>query len=143
MTKSATALIPIVTGMDSTRLLLVNRVTLPSRAARVVEVRGEFTGVTCRLLNEMGVVEGVLHEQVYYLEAGGAVRSVCESVPFGDFLDLPWVQSFMECRVEPEIESVTGVLVGSLTVEVHTLIPLRIIALDKHPAPISPKFRPV
>ena len=92
--------------MVNTRVEAVGEAVLPLRAVKVRNVTGEIRNIVTEIIPNKVIVQGVVHEQLFFVGTDNLVHHLSDDVHFSTFLDVPGVQPGMNAQVTARIEEI-------------------------------------
>jgi hypothetical protein len=90
----------------SVRVESVDSAQLPLAAVKVRNVVGEVVDLVTELIPGKVIVQGMIHEQLFFVGTDGLIHHLADAVPFSTFVDLPGVQPGMNAHVTAAIEKI-------------------------------------
>lgn len=90
----------------NTRVEAVREAVLPLRAIKVRNVTGEIRNIVTEIIPNKVIVQGVVHEQLFFVGTDNLVHHLSDDVHFSTFLDVPGVQPGMNAQVTARIEEI-------------------------------------
>lgn len=106
----------------SAQVLVESTVELENPAVKIDEIRAVVTDLTCQVIQDKVIFQGVLHKQIFYVREDGVVVHQAEDVRFSGFVDVPGAMAGEACRIDSVIEFVDFVLVDPTTLEQRVVI---------------------
>lgn len=88
------------------RVEAVQEAVLPLRAIKVRNVTGEIRNVVTEIIPNKVIVQGVVHEQLFFVGTDNLVHHLADDIHFSTFLDIPGVQPGMNAQVSARIEEI-------------------------------------
>ncbi len=88
------------------RVEAVQEAVLPLRAIKVRNVTGEIRNIVTEIIPNKVIVQGVVHEQLFFVGTDNLVHHLADDVHFSTFLDVPGVQPGMNAQVSARIEEI-------------------------------------
>lgn len=98
--------VPIVVGENTTQQMLVTDVELNFCAIKVRDIDATIRNITCTVINDKVIVQGILHKQIFYVDEANVVRHQPEDIPFSFFVDIPGAEPGMDVQIHPVIEHI-------------------------------------
>lgn len=92
--------------MVNTRVEAVGEAVLPLRAIKVRNVTGEIRNIVTEIIPNKVIVQGIVHEQLFFVGTDNLVHHLSDDVHFSTFLDVPGVQPGMNAQVTARIEEI-------------------------------------
>lgn len=93
-----------VVGENSTQTLVESVLELPLPAIKVVDIDARVQDITCEVIPNKVIIQGIVHKQVYFISEDNVERHVAEDIPFSTFIDVPGAEPGHNCQVHPTIE---------------------------------------
>ncbi|MGE5605642.1 MAG: DUF3794 domain-containing protein, partial [Bacteroidota bacterium] len=84
----------------------VQEAVLPLRAIKVRNVTGEIRNIVTEIIPNKVIVQGIVHEQLFFVGTDNLVHHLADDVHFSTFLDVPGVQPGMNAQVSARIEDI-------------------------------------
>lgn len=81
-------------------------VVLPLAAVKVRNVVAKAVNLVAEIIPNKVIVQGVVHEQLFFVGTDGIVHHLADDIPFSTFLDIPGVQPGMNAQVTATIEDI-------------------------------------
>ncbi len=88
------------------RVEAVQDAILPLRAIKVRNVTGEIRNIVTEIIPNKVIVQGVVHEQLFFVGTDNLVHHLADDIHFSTFLDVPGVQPGMNAQVSARIEEI-------------------------------------
>jgi hypothetical protein len=85
---------------------ITQNAVLPFSAIKVRNVVGKIVNLVTDIIPNKVIVQGVVHEQVFFVGTDGIVHHLGDDVPFSTFLDIPGAQPGMNAQVTGIIEEI-------------------------------------
>lgn len=89
-----------VVGEDLVSEVIKNTVELPMAAKKIFQVVGEVRDVETEVKQDVVVVRGVVHKQIFLVDEGDLVRHVSEDVPFSVAVPIPGARPGFDVQVD-------------------------------------------
>ncbi|MCK4257332.1 MAG: DUF3794 domain-containing protein [Halanaerobiales bacterium] len=93
-----------VVGENSVQTLVPNSLELPIPAIKVVDIDAEVRDITCEVIQDKVIIQGIVHKQVFFIDTDDIERHIGEDVPFSTFVDVPGAEPGNNCQIHPIIE---------------------------------------
>ena len=93
-----------VIGENSVQTLVPSDLELPVPAIKIVEIDAEVQDITCEVIADKVIVQGIVHKQIFFIDEDDVERHVAEDIPFSTFIDIPGADPGQICQIYPEIE---------------------------------------
>lgn len=90
----------------STKVSASQQVVLPLAAVKVRNVVAKATNLVTEIIPNKVIVQGIIHEQLFFVGTDGIVHHLADDIPFSAFMDIPGVQSGMNAQVTAIIEEI-------------------------------------
>ncbi len=90
----------------NTRLTTTQNVVLPLAAVKVRNVVAKVTNLAAEIIPDKVIVQGTIHEQLFFVGTDGIVHHLADDIPFSAFLDIPGILPGMNAQVSAIIEDV-------------------------------------
>jgi hypothetical protein len=90
----------------NTRVEAVREAVLPLRAIKVRNVTGEIRNIVTEIIPNKVIVQGIVHEQLFFVGTDNLVHHLADDIHFSTFLDIPGVQPGMNAQVSARIEDI-------------------------------------
>lgn len=84
----------------------VHEAVLPLRAIKVRNVTGEIRNIVTEIIPNKVIVQGVVHEQLFFVGTDNLVHHLADDIHFSTFLDIPGAQPGMNAQVLARIEDI-------------------------------------
>jgi hypothetical protein len=94
------------TGANSIRVTGDTSVQLPLAAVKVRNVDGKVVNLVAEIIPHKVIVQGVVHEQLFFVGTDSVIHHLAAEVPFNTFIDLPGVQPGMNAYVTAVVEKI-------------------------------------
>jgi hypothetical protein len=94
------------TGANSVRVASVTNVQLPLAAVKVRNVIGKVVNVVTEIIPGKVIVQGMVHEQLFFVGTDGLIHHLADEITFSTFVDLPGVQPGMNAHATAVIEEI-------------------------------------
>jgi len=91
-----------VIGEDRVSEIIKKTVELPITAKKIFQIVGEVRDVQTEVKQDVVVVRGVVHKQIFLVDEGDLVRHVTEDVPFSVSVDIPGAKEDFDVQVDVE-----------------------------------------
>lgn len=92
-------------------------VVLPLAAVKVRNVVAKVVDLVAEVITNKVIVQGVIHEQLFFVGTDGIVHHLADDIPFSTFMDIPGIQSGMNAQVTAVIEDIiTELAPGGLSI---------------------------
>ncbi len=88
------------------RIEAVQEAALPLRAIKVRNVTGEIRNIVTEIIPNKVIVQGIVHEQLFFVGTDNLVHHLADDIHFSTFLDIPGVQPGMNAQVSARIEEI-------------------------------------
>ncbi len=111
-----------VIGENSVQTLIPNEVELPVPAIKIVDIDAEVRDITCDIIEDKVIIQGIVHKQVFYIDTEDIERHVAEDVPFSTFVDVPGAEPIHTCQVHPTIEFIKRELMDGGTLLLQEVV---------------------
>jgi len=95
---------PVLSGTASVET--VQEATLPFRAIKVRNVVGKVVNLVAEVIPNKVIVQGVVHEQLFFVGTDDLVHHISDDVNFSTFLDIPGAMPGMNAQVTANIEEI-------------------------------------
>lgn len=90
----------------NTQVTAAQKVVLPLAAVKVRNVVAKVVDLVAEIIPNKVIVQGVIHEQLFFVATDGIVHHLADDIPFSTFLDIPQVQPGMNAQVTAIIEDI-------------------------------------
>ncbi len=90
----------------SVQVLVESTVELGQPAVKIDEIRAMVRDLTCTVIADKVVFQGILHKQIFFVREDGLVAHQAEDVRFAGFVDVPGAVAGSACRIDAVIEFV-------------------------------------
>lgn len=97
-------------GQTTGQVMLQKRAPLVSRALGIARIVGTIRELQCEVIPDQVIVQGVLHQQVFYVDWQRVERYQTEDLPFTHLVDLPGVLPGMTAEVHPRLKHLSHAL---------------------------------
>lgn len=84
----------------------VQNQVLPVAAVKVRNVTGRVENLTAEIITNKVIVQGIVHEQLFFVGTDGIVHHLSDDIHFSTFLDLPGALPGMNAQVSAIIEEI-------------------------------------
>ncbi len=88
------------------RVEAVQEAVLPLRAIKVRNVVGVIRDLVTEIIPNKVIVQGIVHEQLFFVGTDNLVHHLADDIHFSTFLDIPGVQPGMNAQVSARIEEI-------------------------------------
>lgn len=105
-----------VIGENSVQTLVPSTLDLPVPAIKIVDIDARVQDVTCEVITDKVIIQGIVHKQVYFISPDNIERHIAENIPFSTFVDVPGAEPGLNCQVHPTIEFIKRELIEAGTV---------------------------
>lgn len=108
----------------------INSITLPTPAESVKEIRAEIGDLEISVITDKVVIQGVIHQQIFFVDLTGIVKHFSEDVRFSTFVDVAGALPEMNAQVDVVIEHIKSELSFSglqLTQKIILLISAKVV----------------
>lgn len=106
----------------SAQILVESTVELENPAVKIDEIRAVVQDLTCQVIMDKVIFQGVLHKQIFYVREDGVVVHQAEDVRFSGFVDVPGAIPGEACRINAVIEFIDFILTDPTTLEQRVVI---------------------
>ena len=89
-----------VVGEDTVVFTLDKTVTLPITAKKIFRIIPTVRDVTTEVKNDVVIVKGVIHKQIFLVDEGDLVRHASEDIPFTRTIDIPGARPGHQVQVD-------------------------------------------
>ncbi len=89
-----------VVGEDLVSKVIENTAELPITAKKIFQVVGEVRDVETEVKEDIVMVRGVVHKQIFLVDKGDLVRHVSEDVPFSISVNIPGARPGFDVQVD-------------------------------------------
>lgn len=83
---------------------------LPLTAVKVRNIVAKVVKLTAEIIPNKVIVQGVVHEQIFFVATDGIVHHTADDVSFSTFIDIPGAEPGMNAEASAEIEDVISEL---------------------------------
>ena len=90
----------------NTQVTAVQNVVLPLAAVKVRNVVAKVVDLVAEIIPNKVIVQGIIHEQLFFVGTDGIVHHLADDIPFSTFLDIPGAQPGMNAQVTAVIEDI-------------------------------------
>ncbi len=99
---------PVVnnSGILNTSVTATENVILPLAAVKVRNVVAKVVDLVTEIIPNKVIVQGTVHEQLFFVGTDGIVHHLADDIPFSTFLDIPGIVPGMNAQVSAVIEEV-------------------------------------
>ncbi len=91
-----------VVGEDRVSETIKKTAELPITAKKIFQIVGEVRDEQTEVKEDVVIVRGVVHKQIFLVDEGDLVRHVTEDVPFSVTVDIPGAQPDFDVQVDVE-----------------------------------------
>jgi hypothetical protein len=95
---------PILSGSNVVEA--TQSIVLPFAAIKVRNIVGKVNNLVTEIIFNKVIVQGIVHDQVFFVGNDGIVHHLADDVNFSTFLDIPGVQPGMNAQVSAIIEDI-------------------------------------
>ncbi len=106
-----------------------NELLLNQTAEKVTEIRADIRDLETEVITDKIIIQGVIHKQIFYINANGEAVHQSEDISFSTFIDIAGAEPGMNLFVRPDIEFIDyqlldggTVLVQNIVLEIYTRI---------------------
>ncbi|MGE5581430.1 MAG: DUF3794 domain-containing protein, partial [Bacillota bacterium] len=85
------------------QVLVSETITLPLAAVKIDEIVASVPEMTCFVIANKVIFQGILHKQIFFVDENGIVRHLGVDIPFSGFVDLPGVTAGLACQLTPTV----------------------------------------
>ena len=96
----------VVIGENTRQVMLESNFTLFVPAVKIRDIQARVLDVTAQIIPNKVVIQGVVHKQIFFVDANNRVMHQSENVPFSTFIDVPGAGTNMNVQVRPVVEHV-------------------------------------
>ena len=96
----------VVIGENTRQVMLESNFTLFVPAVKIRDIQARVQDVTAQIIPNKIVIQGVVHKQIFFVDANNRVMHQSENVPFSTFIDVPGAGTNMNVQVRPVVEHV-------------------------------------
>lgn len=93
-----------VLAETTAQVLVDDTITLPQPAEKIDEIVARVKDLNCFVIENKVIFQGVLHKQIFFVDAKGFVRHVGVDIPFSGFVDVPGAPAGATCRLTATVE---------------------------------------
>ncbi len=97
-------MLPVISA--NSRVETTQSQVLPFAAIKVRNIVGKIINLTAEIICNKVIVQGTVHEQVFFVGTDNIVHHLADDVHFSTFLDIPGVQPGMNAQVTGIIEEI-------------------------------------
>jgi hypothetical protein len=90
----------------NTQVTVNQNAVLPLAAIKVRNVVAKVVNLVAEIIPNKVIVQGVIHEQLFFVGNDGIVHHLADDIPFSTFMDIPQVQPGMNAQLSAIIEDV-------------------------------------
>ena len=90
----------------STQVIANQNVVLPLAAVKVKNVVAKVVNLVAEIISNKVIVQGTVHEQLFFVGTDGIVHHLADDIPFSTFLEIPGVQPGMNVQVNAVVEDI-------------------------------------
>lgn len=95
-----------VVGENSTQTLVESDLTLLTPAIKIDEIVGSVCDLSIETIPDKVIVQGIFHEQIFFIDTANIGRHQAQDTPFSFFVDIPGAVQGMNVIVQPRIEGI-------------------------------------
>ena len=95
-----------VVGENSTQTLVESDLTLLTPAIKIDEIVGSVCDLSIETISDKVIVQGIFHEQIFFIDTANIGRHQAQDTPFSFFVDIPGAVQGMNVIVQPRIEGI-------------------------------------
>ncbi len=92
-----------VVGEDTVRQVLSETVTLPVTAKKIFRILPSVRDLTAEVKQNMVIVRGVIHKQIFFVDEGELVRHGAENIPFVKSVPIPGARPGQHAQVDVNV----------------------------------------
>lgn len=96
----------VVIGENTRQVMLESNFTLFVPAVKIRDIQARVLDITAQIIPNKIVIQGVVHKQIFFVDANNRVMHQAENVPFSTFIDVPGAGTNMNVQVRPVVEHV-------------------------------------
>ena len=122
----------------SVQVLVESTVELEQPAVKIDEIRAMVRDLTCTVIADKVVFQGILHKQIFYVREDGLVAHQAEDVRFAGFVDVPGAVAGSACRIDATIEFVDFELVDPITLIQRVVVRVFVETFNGQPGIVVP-----
>ncbi|NLG83439.1 MAG: DUF3794 domain-containing protein [Firmicutes bacterium] len=123
----------VLVGEATSQTLVDVTVALDVPAVKIDEIVATVTELNCTVIAGKVIFQGVLHEQIFFVDEGGLVRHRAQDVRFAGFIPFAGAGEGMECTAEAVIEFIDFRLLDPLTLRQIVVLLIKISLFDPPP----------
>ncbi len=98
---------------ESSKVEVVGKVLLPLTAVKIRNIVGKVNDLTIEIIPNKVIVQGIVHNQIFFVGNDGVVHHQASDENFSTFLDIPGVQPGMNGHVAAIIEDTISELASN------------------------------
>ena len=117
-------------GEVTTQILVASTATLGVPAVKIDEIVASVTDLSCTVITGKVIFQGILDEQIFFVDGNGLVRHQAEDVRFSGFVDFPGALGGETCELEAIIEFIEFRLVDPVTLRQAIVIAVTVRLFD-------------
>ncbi|MFP4660610.1 MAG: DUF3794 domain-containing protein [Halanaerobiales bacterium] len=95
-----------VVGENTVEKMIRSNLTLAVEASKIVDIITEVKGLETEVVNDKVIIQGLVHNQLFYIGEDDVEHLKGEDIPFTEFLDLPGVETGMNVQLYPAVENI-------------------------------------
>jgi hypothetical protein len=122
----------------SVQVLVESTVELEQPAVKIDEIRAMVRDLTCTVIADKVIFQGVLHKQIFFVREDGLVAHQAEDVRFAGFVDVPGAVAGSACRIDAVIEFVDFDLIDPITLIQRVVVRIFVETLNGQSGIIVP-----
>ncbi|MGQ9778642.1 MAG: DUF3794 domain-containing protein [Bacillota bacterium] len=123
----------VLLGEATAQTLVDITVALGVPAVKIDEIVAAVADLNCTVIAGKVIFQGVLHEQIFFVDEQGLVRHRAEDARFAGFIPFVGAAEGMECAAEAVIEFIDFRLLDPLTLRQLVVLSVTIRLFDPPP----------
>lgn len=109
--------VDFVVGENNVQVLRETMVTLPRPAIKIRNIVATVTDLVAEVIPDKVIIQGIIHKQIFFVDAENVVRHQAEDVPFSTFVEIAGADQGMNVQVIPTVEHISFRLLTATLLE--------------------------
>lgn len=99
--------VDFVVGENNVQVLRETMITLPRPAIKIRNIIATVTDLAAEVIPDKVIIQGIIHKQIFFVDADNVVRHEAEDVPFSTFVEIAGADQGMNVQVIPTVEHIS------------------------------------
>lgn len=99
--------VDFVVGENNVQVLRETMVTLPTPAIKIRNIVATVTDLVAEVIPDKVIIQGIIHKQIFFVDADNVVRHLAEDVSFSTFVEIAGADQGMNVQVIPTVEHIS------------------------------------